>query len=73
VENTAYKHRAEGKIGKKTPENANILAFFKKNVQNYLQECGFMPIFAPKLCLRAGVTSVYCALQQVGYSWRNVE
>jgi len=29
--------------------NAKILAFFRKNVQNYLQECGFMPIFAPKM------------------------
>jgi hypothetical protein len=38
----------------KPPANANFMAFFRKNVQNYLQDLGFMPIFAPNLqhCVR---------------------
>jgi hypothetical protein len=33
----------------KSPAKDNFLTFFKKNVQNYLQDKGFMPIFAPEL------------------------
>ena len=40
-------------IGAKQPAMANFIAFFKKNVQNYLQDLGFMPIFAAKLRLYA--------------------
>lgn len=41
--------REDAKIGARHPAIANFIAFLKKNVQNYLQDLGFMPIFAAKL------------------------